>query len=378
MMDKKGFTEHFFIIAGEVSGDIHGSKLISAIRKINTQSSFTGIGGDLMASAGLQVRYHIRQMAFLGIGEIIRHLPFIRRVLNDIRNTLIKEAPRAVILIDYPGFNLKVARQAYKLGIPVIYYISPQLWAWGRRRVKKIRRYISKMLVIFPFEVDFYAGYQIDATYVGHPLVDEFSQDLQVQGEKNGERILGLLPGSRIHELNQLLPDMIHTTRILKKEGYIDSAIIATVDSIPKSVYQEFLEDEEDIELLKNDGNAFYSRLDIALVSSGTATLETGYFQVPMVIVYRVNRLTWILGRFLVKLNFIGLANIVAGEKICPELLQNDFTAQSAAHHLIELLNDQKNHEIRKKLAVIKEKLGPPGASARAAQEIITFLSQHK
>ena len=378
MMNKKGFTEHFFIIAGEVSGDIHGSKLISAIRKINRQSSFTGIGGDLMASAGLQVRYHIKQMAFLGIGEIIRHLPFIRRVLNDVRLTLIKEKPRAVILIDYPGFNLKVARQAHNLGIPVIYYISPQLWAWGKRRVKKIRRYVSKMLVIFPFEVEFYARYQIDATYVGHPLVDEFSQDIQVKKEKNRKCILGLLPGSRIHELNQLLPDMLQTTRILKKEGCIDSAIIATVDNIPISIYEEFLQDQEAIELHKNDGDAFYSRLDIALVSSGTATLETGYFQVPMVIVYRVNRLTWILGRLLVKLDFIGLANIVAGEKICPELLQDDFTAQTAALYLTDLLNDQKNQEIRTKLAIIKEKLGPPGASARAAQEIVTFLSQQK
>jgi lipid-A-disaccharide synthase len=372
---KKGFETKIFIIAGEVSGDIHGSMLLSELHSIKPEMQFVGIGGDLMIKAGLHVLYHIRQMAFLGIGEVIRHLPFILNVLRTVKSYLNHEKPDAVILIDYPGFNLKIAQRAHALGIPVIYYISPQLWAWGQRRVKKIHKYVSKMIVIFPFEVDFYAQFGISATYVGHPLVDIFGDHITTKTRQNQKHTLGLLPGSRVHELEQLLPDMIRTANRLYQQNKINQAIIAKVGHIPDEVYQKYLNGADFIKLQNNSGQEYYEKLSVALVSSGTATLETGFFGVPMVIVYRVNKITWVLGRLMVKLDSIGLVNIVAGEKLCPELLQGEFTPERAVELLSELLNEKKNKMIRDKLRVVKEKLGTRGASRRAAEEIVRYLN---
>jgi lipid-A-disaccharide synthase len=376
-MDKTSRLNKLVMISGEVSGDIHGAKLIAALRVINPQLDISGIGGDLMISQGLQARYHIKEMAFLGIGEIIKHLPFIRRVFRDMVNHVQTSNPEAVILIDYPGFNLRFARAIKRLGIPVIYYISPQLWAWGIKRVNKMKRFVDKLLVIFPFEVDFYKQHGIQAEYVGHPLVDSYYDKVLIKHNTvNDDIVLGLLPGSRRQEIEQLLPDMLETARILKEKGKITRAIIARIEHIPLEYYSDYLAQYDFVTIHDSSIIDFYNLLDAAIVSSGTATLETAYFQVPMVIVYRVKNLTWFLGKFLVNLDHIGLANIVAGDEIAQELLQNEFTPIRAAQLIEELLQSDKNKLNRERLKVIQQKLGTPGASRRAAQKIIDFLKE--
>lgn len=365
------------IIAGEVSGDIHGGKLVAELKKQNPEIELSGIGGDQMIQYGFNAIYHIKQMAFLGIGEIIKHLPFIRKVFNTLIENVKKEKPNAVVLIDYPGFNLRFAKAMHKLGIPVIYYISPQLWAWGKRRVKKIKKYVDKMLVVFPFEVEFYKKHRIQAEYVGHPLVDEHLDKVYPKKiNRSEEIILGLLPGSRKHEIEQLLPDMLKTAKILYDENQISKVLIAKVDNISDEIYNENISDGYPfVELFPGRTSEFYNKLDAALVKSGTSTLETAYFQVPFIIVYRVSTLTWFLGNLLVKLDSIGLANIVAGKKVADELLQNDFTPQKAARLISDLLQPDKNKEKRNELKIIIEKLGEQGASKRVAEKIIGFIA---
>jgi len=365
------------IIAGEVSGDIHGAKLVAELKAQNPDIKLSGIGGDHMIVSGFSAIYHIRQMAFLGVGEIIRHLPFIKKVFNKLVLHVKNEKPDAVVLIDYPGFNLRFAKAMHKLDVPVIYYISPQLWAWGKRRVEKIKKYVNKMLVVFPFEVEFYKKHGIEAEYVGHPLVDEhFNKVHPNDFQRTGDKVLGLLPGSRKHEIEKLLPDMLETTRILFYEGKISKAIIAKVDNIDESVYENLdVSSYRYIEFSTKPTAEFYNSLDVAITKSGTSTLETAFYQVPFIIVYRVSLLTWFLGNLLVKLDSIGLANIVAGKKIAEELLQNDFTPKKASGLISELLKPEINKEKRNELQIIREKLGEQGASKRVAETILEFIT---
>jgi lipid-A-disaccharide synthase len=375
-MSEHNLQKSIVIIAGEVSGDLHGSRLIAALKNLDPTLDIQGIGGDLMIQQGLKPLFHIKQMAFLGLWEVVKHLPFIKKVFQDMMKLVKTIHPKAVILIDYPGFNLRFARRVYQLGIPVIYYISPQLWAWGKKRVFKIEKYIKRMIVIFPFEKEFYHGHGIDAAYVGHPIADHYFDrvDPKVTDKKN--ITLGLLPGSRRQELEHLLPDMIKTAKLLKDSSEVEHVYLLTVDTISHDDYMKYLGDNKFIQLYTSTPESFYNQLDAALVSSGTATLETGYFKVPMVIVYRVNPLTWFLARLLVKVKVIGLVNIVAGEKIAIELLQNDFNPSKAESEIKRLLDPKVNAEIREKLSVIKEKLGKPGAAERAAKTIYRLISQ--
>ncbi len=363
------------IIAGEVSGDIHGSRLVAVLKKMNPYLDIQGIGGDLMVKEGLKALFHIKQMAFLGLGEILKHLPFIRKVFHEMTDLVESTQPAAVILIDYPGFNLRFAKKMHKMGIPVIYYISPQLWAWGKKRVFKIKKYVKKMLVIFPFEKDFYNDYGLEAEYVGHPIADNHFDHVDPKMTQSNDVTLGLLPGSRHQEVENLLPDMIKTARLLKDSAKIERALLLKVDTISPDEYKKYIGKNSFIQLHTSTPESFYNQLDTALVSSGTATLETGYFRVPMVIVYRVNFLTWFFARLLVKVDMVGLVNIVAGEKIAEELLQNEFQPEKAKIELERLLESKVNAEVREKLAIIKEKLGAPGVANRAATIIIDFIS---
>jgi lipid-A-disaccharide synthase len=288
------------------------------------------------------------------------------------------QRPAAVILIDYPGFNLRFARKLRKFAVPAIYYISPQLWAWGRRRVYKIKKYIDQMLVIFPFEKSFYDRYGVRSEYVGHPLADHHFHNVFPKKMTGTERVLGLLPGSRQQELEKLLPDMIQTAKLLFAQGVIDSATILRAQTIPASIYKSHIGDENRIRISNSTVADFYNSLDAALVTSGTATLETAYFQVPLVIVYRVSILTWLLGKLFVKLKMIGLVNIVASKLIAVELLQNDFTPSRAVEELKILLDPKINAQKREELKIISEKLGKPGASEQAAALILQSINSRR
>ncbi len=368
------------LIAGEVSADQHGAKLIRALKHLEPDLKVWGIGGDELAASGMELVFHLKKMAFLGVSEVIRHLPFIRKVMKTILNRVEKEPPDCAVLIDYPGFNLRLAAQLKKRGIPVIYYISPQLWAWGGRRVHKVRKYVDKMLVLFPFEKTFYERHHIQAEYVGHPLVDRHHDHVpnSFKAIDPNDVVLGLLPGSRQNEIRTLLPKMVETARRLLNEGRVHRVLILKAPHLRADFYAPFWQKSADasFRLVEEPMHTFLPQLDAALVASGTATLETAYFAVPMVIVYHVHNLTYWLGRLLVKIDHIGLANIVAEREVAPELIQNDFTPERAVELLRPMFDPQTNREIRSRLLIVRQKLGEPGASLRAAKAIQALLNR--
>jgi len=280
------------IIAGEVSGDHHGAALINELKKLRTDLEFFGIGGDELKKEEMDILFHISEMAFLGVGEVIRHLPFIFRVRNELIKRARSEKPVCALLIDYPGFNIRMAQTLKNMGIPILYYISPQIWAWGRRRIEKIRKYVDKMIVLFPFEETFYESNGIKADFVGHPLVDRHASYLpkQIRRIDPDNITLGLLPGSRKQEIKSLLPKMVETARILKREEKIKNAEIVKVRHLPAGFYENRLtQHDEFVSIAETDLHNRLPDYDAVLVASGTATLETGYYGVPMLIVYHVN-----------------------------------------------------------------------------------------
>ncbi len=369
--------KNLLIIAGEVSGDSHAASVVKVFQSINPEYSLWGIGGHRLAECGQEQLYQIDQMAFLGIGEVIKHLPFIRRVQNNILREARVRKPQCVILVDYPGFNLRMARFLKKLGIPVLYYISPQLWAWGRHRVKKVKKYIDELIVLFPFEEKFYRQHGIPALCAGHPLVDKLLPYLPKKDKKlsRGNITLGLLPGSRKNEVASLLSRMVATAQLLKRQGRVDRAEIVKVPHLPLENYKTAIAGCEGfIQIKEEDLTTCLPRYDAVMVASGTATLECGFVAVPMLVVYSVNALTYRLGKMLIKLDSIGLVNIVAESIVAPELIQDAFTPQAAAETLSPMLEPEANYKIRRELKIIRTKLGKPGADRRAAIAINDFL----
>jgi len=369
--------KQILLIAGEVSGDHHGAALVKELKKLDPEYSFFGIGGDGLKSEGMDILFHIEEMAFLGIGEIIRHLPFIKRVKESLIKKAKNEKPVCAVLIDYPGFNMRMAKALKQLQIPVLYYISPQLWAWGKGRLKNVQKYIDKMLVLFPFEKKFYKDHDIEVEYVGHPLVDKHVPFLKESIRRIDPQnvSIGLLPGSRKQEVNQLLPKMISSVRQLFNQNKINRAEIVKVTHLPNSLYSNMLTDVDTfITIVEKPLNETLPEYDAIIAASGTATLETGYFGVPMLIVYHVNPLTYWLGKLLVKVPFIGLVNIVAEKQVAFELIQKDFTVEAAISHLNKIIEPKENLRIREELKIVRDKLGQPGASSRAAQFVNTFI----
>ncbi len=367
------------IITGEVSGDHHGAGLVRELKKLKSDLFFFGIGGNELKKEGMDILFNVEQMSFLGVGEVIRHLPFIWKVKSTLQERAKNEKPDCAILIDYPGFNIRIAQILKSMGIAILYYISPQLWAWGQRRVNKIRKYVDKMIVLFPFEKTFYEKHGIEVEYVGHPLVDKHAAHLPDQIKMiDPENIsLGILPGSRQQEVKLLLPKMIQTARQLFNDNKIHKAEIVKVNHLNAGCYLNQLSENDDfISVVETE---LYKRLpeyDAVIVASGTATLETGYYGVPMLIVYKVNPLTYWLGRMLIKVSFIGLVNIVAERQVALELIQDDFTVGKAVEHLSTMLQPDNNLEIRQTMQIIRKKLGEPGASKRAAEVVYDYLNR--
>lgn len=370
------------IIAGEASGDMHGASLVRALRKRRPDLSFTGIGGDRMSEAGVRLVRHVREMAFLGFFEVLKHLPFIRRVLSEIRSLMDSRHPIAVILIDYPGFNLKIAKEAKKRGIPVVYYISPQVWAWGKGRVKKIAKRVDRMIVIFDFEEAIYREAGMDVVFVGHPLKDSVrtavskSVFFRNAGLDPRKPLLGLLPGSRRQEVQNLLPEMIRAFKLMQADIPGLQAVVGIAPMLSDQVYTPYFSEAEEVRSVRFQAYEVMSYSDAALVASGTATLETALSGTPMVILYKMSAGSFFIGRLLVHMENIGLANIVAGRRIVPELLQRDVTAEKIRAAAFPLLTDARlRREIRRNLKEVAKKLGRPGATGRAADRIIEFLS---
>ncbi|MCL4510862.1 MAG: lipid-A-disaccharide synthase [Bacteroidetes bacterium] len=373
------------IIAGETSGDKHAAHLVESMkRKDNVQ--VVGIGGDKMRAAGVELLHHVREMSIMGFAEIVSKLPFFRKVRRDLLNAVETEKPSAVILVDYPGFNLRFAELAKRKGLKVIYFISPQVWAWGKGRVKKIRRTVDLMLTIFKFEEDMYKREGVDAHFVGHPLLDEMKnpgeneiQNFRSRYSNMGNKLLALLPGSRMQEINHILLTMLDSVRILKEELRQEEVnvdvVIGCAPGIDDRVYKEIMSKSGVQAHLSREVDLLMGSADAGIITSGTATLEAALHDLPMVVVYRTSAVNYLMGRFLVKLNSISLVNIIAQKRIVEELVQNDFKPHKAAGIIKEILTrNGVADEIRQKYVELKKILGEPGASDRAAELILKMV----
>jgi lipid-A-disaccharide synthase len=350
-----------------------------------------------MKAEGMELVFHVDQMAFMGFIEVIHHLPHIRRVMNKLKELLITEKPDAVVLIDYPGFNLRFAREAKKAGCKVIYYISPQIWAWNKSRINQISDRVDKMLVIFPFEKRLYQTAGIDVEFVGHPLLDNLKVDRDRENffsefHLDPKRLtLGLLPGSRKQEVDSLLPVMIESIREVRKRlpnqesrpQYLfakdDSelqVLVSIAPTVNKSDYEKYLTPEDHITLVENGAYEIMAYSTALVVASGTATLESACWGTPLIVVYKTAWFTWQIARWVVSLPYISLVNILAGQYLVPEILQNDYTPAKLTSSILWILtNPLGRGAIRNQLRNVRNSLGDPGASARAAKSIIKMLN---
>jgi lipid-A-disaccharide synthase len=368
------------IIAGETSGDLQGSALMRQMKLGMPDLEFKGIGGDFMIGEGLDALRHVRDMNFMGLTEVVRHLPSIRRTMKLLETLLDTWKPHITILIDYPGFNLKLASHSKRRGIPVMYYISPQLWAWHTGRVSIIRKYVDRMVVLFGFEQEFYRRYGIEADFVGHPLLDmvhpsETRESFRARFGAEHIPLIGLLPGSRTQEINRILPPMAASIALVKEKIGPVAAVLGCAPDIDESRYLPFIRGTGIIPV-KGKTYDVMSHADAVAVTSGTATLEAGISGVPMVIVYRTSFLTYHIGKLLVKIPNIGLINIVAGSRIVPELWQHEVTPEKIAARLIQFITDKQLHNSTvQSLSVAKDKLGLPGAAKRAAAIALEMIS---
>lgn len=367
------------IVAGEPSGDLHGSGLVRELKKRRPGLEIYGIGGDRMESAGMELLYHISAMSFMGFAEVVRNLPFIRSVERRLAEELVRRRPDIVVLIDYPGFNLRLARRAKRRGLKVLYYISPQVWAWHRSRVKQMKSTIDALKVVFPFEVDIFRQGGVEAEFVGHPLVEQLgspmtrTEFLHRFGLSPEKKLLALLPGSRAQEISSILPTMIEVAEQLRATHAIEVAV-GIASNLDVKTIRPYLPPGSPIHLIEEGTHELMAHADAAIVTSGTATLETGWFGTPMVVVYKTSPLTFTIGRMLVNVKNIGLVNIVAGKTVVPEFIQGEMTAENLAKAVGRIFDDPVYAgQVRRELGVIRERLGGPGASARVAESVIAL-----
>jgi lipid-A-disaccharide synthase len=364
----------YYLIAGEASGDLHGANLMKAILKNDPQARFRFWGGDKMQQVGGTLVKHYRDLAFMGFVEVFMNLRTIQKNFALCRKELLDFAPDVVVLIDYPGFNLRMARFARKKGMKVVFYISPTVWAWKQSRVHKIKKYVNRMMVILPFEKDFYAKFGCDVDFVGHPLLDELAEEKPVPRkvflEKNNladRPIVALLPGSREQEIKKILPEMLCVAADFPDYRFV----VAGASPDLRQVYEKF-----HVPVVYGQTHALLRQADAAVVASGTATLETALLDVPQVVVYKMNLLTFILARQFVRLRFVSLVNLILDKEVVKEFLQRDLTRQNLSSELSNLLkNKDYREQMLSEYRLLRKKLGTSGASRRAAEVIAEVLA---
>ena len=364
----------YYIIAGEASGDLHASNLMKSLKKKDAAAVFRFWGGDLMADvAGIQPVKHYKELAFMGFLEVAKNLKTILKNIKFCKEDIKSHQPDVLILVDYPGFNLRIAAFAKSLGIKIIYYISPQLWAWKEGRVEKIKNYVDEMLVILPFEKDFYRKHEVDAHFVGHPLLDAISDLQPIDSEQfkkqnglNNKEIIALLPGSREQEVTKMLEIMLSVRPFFKDYQFV----IAGAPSLPKSFYERYV--DENVHFVSNKTYDLLRSSKAALVTSGTATLETALLNIPEVVCYRSSRISYEIGKRVVKnIKYISLVNLIMDEEIVTELIQNDLNTENLVKELNAILVGETRQKMLDDFGFLRQKLGGRGASDHAADIII-------
>lgn len=385
-------VKKLFIVAGDPSGDLHGANLVTALREISSQIEINGLGGERMERAGVRLLFRLTELAIVGFSEAINNILALRQIYIKTEEFLRKEKPDIIVLIDYPGFNLRLAGLAKRLKIPLIYYIGPQIWAWRHGRIKDIAELVNKMLVIFPFEEETYRKAGVDVSFVGHPLLDTIQPTKSKEevcrkyGLDSNSPIIGLMPGSRKQEIERLLPVMLEASRRIAENRKVQF-VLPLAGNIPMNYIKERITEFEmdrlnrgkkekkpplHILVVRDEDYNIRRTLTLALVASGTATLENACLGIPMIIIYKVSLFSYLLARLLIRIPRIGLANIVAGKRVVPEFIQQKARAKEIAKVACHWLsNPGLMRETRKELKRVKEKLGTPGASKRAAKIIL-------
>ncbi|HMG83857.1 MAG TPA: lipid-A-disaccharide synthase [Ferruginibacter sp.] len=373
----------YYIIAGEASGDLHGSNLIKELQHLDAQADFRCWGGDKMQSTGATLVKHFRDLAFMGFVEVLKNLKTIFRNLTFCKEDITAYKPDALILIDYPGFNLRIAEWAKAQGFKVIYYISPQVWAWKENRVKSIKRCVDKMLVILPFEKAFYEKWNYEVEYVGHPLVkviDDFkskfivdSLGFSTQPSTLNPQLIAVLPGSRKQEILTKLPIMLEVSKSFPDHQFV----VAKAPGIEDSFYTELLSPYTNVSSVVNKTYNLLSEAKAALVTSGTATLETALFNVPEVICYKGSSISYQIAKRLIKIKYICLVNLIMDKEVVKELIQDELTVENVTKELKDILyNTQKQQQLQQDYTALKHLLSQGGnASANAAKSIYNFLA---
>jgi len=367
------------IIAGEASGDSHGAHLVKAMLKLDRGLSFFGIGGQAMENAGVQIRVNYAAMAVVGLSEVLIKLGSLLRASRIAKNDLRKRRPDLLIVIDFPDFNLHIATAAKKLGIPVLYYISPQIWAWRVGRLNKIKKVVDHMIVIFPFEENFYRSSGVPVTFVGHPLLDHTPPEVgsNIGRDIETERVtIGCLPGSRNEEVRRLLPAMVRASEIISVSIPNPRFVIPLASSVNRTTVESILRGTSStFQLVSNKLNEVLKGSTLLITASGTVTLEAALAGTPMIIVYKVSRLSYWIGRHLIRVKHIGLPNLIAAKPVVPELIQHEASAENIARNALALLrNKTRLAEMRVQLIHTAKTLGSPGASERAARIAMSML----
>jgi len=368
----------FLIIAGEASGDLHGAALVKALREAEPDIELFGVGGERMKAEGFETLFHINQMAFLGFGEVVKHIPYILKVQKKLLQEAVARGIEAVVLIDYPGFNLNIAKKFKKLGIRVVYYIAPQIWAWGQKRVKKLKERTDMVLAVFPFEEKFFREKGVSVNFVGNPLAERianynFMPEREFRdafGLDQKREILAVLPGSRKHEVELLLkPALDAAFGLSKKFGF--QIVVGCADTIDKSLIEQIYPGGG-YTIVKGYEFEIKKFAKFGIVKSGTSTMESALLEMPMVIIYKTSSLTYQIGKRLIKIGNLGMVNIIAGETIAPEIIQDAVTGENIEAEVTKVLQSPQLLEKQQKgFERIKENLGKHRASSTAARMIL-------
>ncbi|MCF6237326.1 MAG: lipid-A-disaccharide synthase, partial [Candidatus Marinimicrobia bacterium] len=369
------------IVAGESSGDLHGGNLIHAASVVAPGLDFYGVGGTRMREAGCEILFPAEDLAVMGLTEVIYHLPTIHNRFKRLESQLLGDIkPDLLLLIDYPGFNLRLGMKLKALGVPVYYYISPQVWAWKKGRVKTMRQFIRRIFVIFPFEEDFYIKQGIPVTFAGHPLVERtFSIPTRTEffnryGLDETRPLVALLPGSRRNELERHTQALLKTIQVLRQHQPGLQFVLAGLSSLANAYYEPFLALEGMVEI-KDDPYPLVSHADVAVVASGTATLETAYLGTPLVVIYKISPLSYLIGKLLVDIDHLAMPNLIIGERAIPELIQHEANGAAISNEVLQLLYDKSARaKMLTKLGKLKGALGQPGCANVIAREILKDL----
>jgi lipid-A-disaccharide synthase len=379
-------SKKVLLVAGEVSGDLHGSYLVEAIHRIDPEIQFFGVGGEGLRRVGMRLLLHSQSLSVVGITEVFVKLRSIFKAFRTLKRSLERERPDLVILIDFPEFNLRLAKIAHRKGIPILYYISPQIWAWRPERVKLIARVVKKMVVLFPFEVPLYEAAGVDVEWVGHPLLDivkpTLSKEMAFQqfGLDRRRRTIGLLPGSRIHEIERLLPSLLASAHLLQKEIPDLQFVIPLAPGIPKATLSCRMNHiSVPVKVVEGFTYDVMNLCELLITASGTATLEGAILGKPMIIIYKVSFASYWVGRALIQVDHIGLANLVAEKEIAPELIQKDVNPPRIVEEAFRILRDPLlSRKITESMGEVRSKLGEPGAAQRAARIVCSMLREAK